>query len=387
MLDYIVRAYAIDSVHIHHMIGHYFDVAFVTKKYNINSVITLHDYYSLCPSITMLYCNSKYCGDMESKDCAKCLISTNRASNDIVKEWQADWHDFLKKIDTVIVPSEDTKARINAVYSDVEITAIEHGVNNNKTDVSPIIDGKLRVAFIGVISLHKGSELLRKLIKNNTKGDIEYHVFGKSEYPDFEKSSANYIFHGPYERENLSKLLWKNKINVICFLQICPETYSYTTNEAVSAGIPVISLDLGAGAERVKKYNLGWVLPKDSTEQDVKKLLIDIKNNPEDYAKAIENVKKYSFKSVQEMSQEYKAIYSDLKSEPKTVDYEALRYIIKQESTFAGNCGIGDSNAQNMLNEILGSAKWRIISKIKVPKFISKPLKAVFRLAKRILGR
>ncbi len=385
MLDYIVRAYAIDSVHIHHMIGHYFDIAFVTQKYNINSIITLHDYYSLCPSITMLYCNKKYCGDLESKDCEKCLISTNRASNNIVKEWQADWHNFLKQIDTVIVPSEDTKERLQAVYSDIDITAIEHGVNNNKTDLSYSVDDKLRVAFIGVICLHKGGEIIRKLVKSNIDKDIEFHVFGKSEYPDLEQNTSNYIFHGPYERDNLSKLLWENKINVICFLQIWPETYSYTTNEAVSAGIPVISLDLGAGAERVKKYNLGWILPKGSNENDISKLLVKIKNNTEDYNRAVACVKDYNFKSVLEMSQEYKTIYN--LSQSKTVDYEALRYIIKQESDLSGSFIVNNSDAQNMLNEILSSAKWRIVNKIRVPKIISRPLKSTFRLIKRILGR
>ena len=386
MMDYIVRAYSIDSVHIHHILGHYFDVADVAQKYAINSIITLHDFYSLCPSVNMRYCNEKYCGNINNKDCEKCLVSSGRASNNIIPEWQFDWNNFLKKFNTVIVPSQDTKSRIQEVYPDVEITVIEHGVNNHKTEETPTISDKLRVGFIGVLCRHKGGEIIREIVKDNADKDIEFHAFGKSEYEDLRKSFSNYTFHGSYERENLSKLLWENKINVICFLQIWPETYSYTTNEAVSAGIPVISLDLGAGAERVKKYDLGWVLPHDSSANDIIKLLVKIKNDPEDYKRAVESVKRYAFKSIAEMTDEYKVIYNNSGYENRAIDYATLRYIIKQEKDF-NFTGVTNDAAQSMLNAILSSAKWRIMSKIKVPKAISRPLKSIFKAFRKLLRR
>lgn len=386
MLDYIMRAYAIDTVHVHHIIRHFFDVADVAQKNGVKSIITLHDMYSLCPSITMLNCGEKYCGNMENKDCTECLKKCLHISNNIIPAWNADWKEFLKKFDKIIVPSEDTKSRISAVYSDLDVTAIEHGVNNSKIDDTPVIDGKLRVAFIGVIAKHKGFEMMKKLISTDNSG-IEYHAFGKSEYPEMEISTKNYIFHGAYERDNLAKLLWENKINVICFLQISPETYSYTVNEAVSAGLPVLSLDLGAGAERVKKYDLGWVIPADATAKDITKKLLEIKESPDDYNRAVNSVKKYEFKTVKQMGTEYGALYSDKATSKRAVDTEALRDIIKNEKLFT-NTGSGDSAyLQSVLNEVLSSTKWRLVNKIKVPKIISRPAKALFRILKKLLKR
>lgn len=382
LIDCIVRAYAIDAVHIHHMSGHFFDIADVTEKYNINSIITLHDFYSLCPSVNMLYCNEKYCEDIPEKNCAECLIKTNRASNNILPEWQSDWNKFLRKFNKVIVPSEDTKNKLKKVFSDIEITVIEHGVNNTKTDIVPTINGKLRVAFIGVICKHKGSDIIRELIK--TCKEVEFHTFGKSEFPDLKKNKPNYVFHGPYKREELSELLWKNKINVICFLQIWPETYSYTINEAVSAGIPVLSLDIGAGAERVKKYNLGWVLPRNASPKEIAEKLIQINKSIGEYNIAVENVKKYAFKSVTEMSIEYRYIYDNSSDSPHKVDCEALKQIIKEEKFLAPSNYV-NSNAVYVLNEIMSSTKWRLVSKLKIPHFISGPIKKVFRLVKRLL--
>ncbi len=386
MVENLVKAFGITSVHVHHMVNHFFDIATIIKKYNLNSIITLHDYYSVCPNSTLLYCSEQYCMDMPKKDCGACLKATNRAANNIVDQWRLDWNEFLKTFDKVIVPSDDAKQKIQQVYSDIEITAIEHGVNKDKADDNlPTIEGKIKVAFMGVLCKHKGSDMIGELIDHRNP-HIEYHAFGKSEYADLTQNTSNYIYHGTYEREELSKLLKENKINVICFLQICPETYSYTTNEAVSAGIPVLTLDIGAGAERTKKYGFGWVLPKNSTYKDVINKLISIKNNPEEYALMLQGIKNYKFKTVAEMAQEYKALY-DIKKTETNIDYEALRQIIKQEGMCAGGSAINNSAALTMLDSILRSAKWRIVSKIKIPRVISRPAKKVLKGIIKLLKR
>ncbi len=387
MIDYIVRAFAISTLHIHHMSGHYFDVADIANKYNLNTVITLHDTYALCPAVGMLYCNEKYCGDMSNKDCVKCLIQTQRAANNIIPEWQSDWNAFLKKFDTVIVPSNDTKNRINAVYNDVNLKVVEHGVNVDKFEYTPKLDRKLKIAFTGVLCRHKGGEMLRDLITNCKDPDIEFHSFGRIEsgFEDLQKNTKNYTYHGPYQRENIGKLLAKNKINLICFLQICPETYSYTVNEAVASNIPVLSVDLGAGADRIKANNLGWIVPKDASCENIIDKLIHIKNCDDEYAKKVFAVKNYDFKTVDKMGQDYLEVYSK-KNIEANIDYDALKHIVKQEVILAKNI-IYNNEVEIMLDGILRSAKWRIVNKIKVPKFIAKPMKWILKVLKRIVKR
>ena len=387
MVDYVVRAFAIQTFHIHHMVGHYFDIADVIEKYKLNSIITLHDTYSLCPSVGMLYCNEKYCGYMLERDCAKCLVHTERAANNIIPEWQNDWNIFLKKFDNVIVPSNDTKQRINAVYNDIELKVIEHGVNVDKLDYTPKLDRKLRIAFTGVLCRHKGAEMLRNLINNCKDRNIEFHSFGRieAEFADLQQNTSNYTYHGPYIREEIGKLLAKNKINLICFLQICPETYSYTVNEAVASKIPVLSVDLGAGADRIKENNLGWIVPKDASCEEILEKLTWVKNNIDEYKNVVSTVENYKFKTVDAMGQDYLEIYN-LKNTETAIDYEALRYLVKQEVILAKNI-IYNNEVEVMLDGILRSAKWRIVNKIKVPKFISKPLKAILRVVKRIVKR
>ena len=51
-----------------------------------------------------------------------------------------------------------------------------------------------------------------------------------------------------------------NEIDIILVPSICPETFSYTTEEAIKMGLPIAVFDIGAPAERVKSYGKGIIL-------------------------------------------------------------------------------------------------------------------------------
>lgn len=364
MIENIVLSLGIDVIHIHHMINHYFDVINVAKEHNIYSIITLHDFYSLCPTINMLYCGEKYCMNLDNKDCQKCLFITKKINHDIMGDWRNDWLVFLKKFDKVIVPSSDTKKRILDVYSDISIDDIEHGIELVKNDYNIEIDDTFNIAFIGVMSHHKGGTILVDLLKRHVDKKLKFHVFGKSEFTYLMKNKKNYIFHGRYNRDELPKLLAENKIHLICFFQIWPETYSYTLNEAIASGIPVLSFDIGAGAERVKKYNLGWTMPLNSSLSDIEKKLLDIFDNRDEYNKKLDSIKKYQIKTVEEMNSEYDVIYDN--SSRNHFDSEKLKKVLKSGRDAAG--------ANDRLNAILNSTKWKLVNKI---KFSPKTVKLV----------
>lgn len=365
MIEEIIRAFRIEIVHIHHMIGHYFDIISVTKKYHIYSIITLHDFYCLCPSINMLYCGEKYCMDLENKDCAKCLSLSRKIDHDIIEDWRKDWNFFLNQFDKIIVPSDDTKKRISRVYKNINIDVIEHGIDLVKNDYQIDIQDVFQIAFIGVISNHKGGNVLRKLLDRNLSNKIHFHVFGTSELPELTKNRSNYTYHGRYKRDEINQLLHKNKINLICFFQIWPETYSYTLNEAVAAGIPVLSFDIGAGAERVKKYHLGWVIDIHSSLEQIENKIETIAQNQKEYFKMVENIQKYQIKTTDEMALEYQNIYDSNTNQCSKMDADQLRKIIKKEAY----SNVSSSNEQ--LNAILNSTKWKLINKIKFsPKFV-----------------
>ena len=176
MLETIIDGLGITTVHVHHMIGHYFDVVDVCREKHVQSIITLHDFYSLCPTINLLYMNKEYCMEMKDKDCVKCLKDKMDVQNNIVKNWQVHWGQFLQKFDQVIVPSNSTKEIIENVHTHINCKVIEHGIDlERNTALERNEKDVFNVAFVGVMLPHKGSKVLEYFVKhcknrNITKG-------------------------------------------------------------------------------------------------------------------------------------------------------------------------------------------------------------------------
>ena len=53
----------------------------------------------------------------------------------------------------------------------------------------------------------------------------------------------------------------------VCWLpSICPETFSYVTEEIITMEMPMVCFDLGAPASRVRRYRLGEVARETSAQ-------------------------------------------------------------------------------------------------------------------------
>ncbi|WP_330582768.1 glycosyltransferase [Suipraeoptans intestinalis] len=62
----------------------------------------------------------------------------------------------------------------------------------------------------------------------------------------------------------------ENDIDIFLIPSIWPETFSYTTEEIMQMGMPVMSFDIGAPAERIKKYEKGLIIPEISPQAVLK---------------------------------------------------------------------------------------------------------------------
>lgn len=359
MIEKVVDMYNISFVHVHHLLNHYFDIIDVFIEKNISYIISLHDFYSQCPLINKLQDGVAYCGENpDSSKCNQCLLKKFKVNMDI-DTWRKKWKYVLEHSKKIIVPSNSTKEEYLKMYN-YDYTVIEHGINliKHKSNLE-LCDKENDIAFIGGIGVHKGSKILEEFIAKKMIKKCKIHLFGIID-SQFQKSNKHFINHGVYKRDELHKLLSENNIKVICLFSILPETFSYTMQEAMACGIPVISFNMGAIAERINKYNLGWVLDISLTPKEIASEIEKILNDKEMYNEIIKSINKYKIKNTKEMADDYIKIYDSFKLESGYVNVELLKDYIKNNNSIYKYVDYPD------YSWVFGTVKWRIIDKIQL---------------------
>lgn len=368
IINMLFDTFKFDILHVHHFLYHSFDTIYEAKKRNIYSIITLHDLYMSCPSINMVYENV-FCENHPNRDCRACLrfrYGVNEDS-DVLKSWRRKCKEVLSLFDKIIVPSKDTKAQYEKVY-DLNIDVVEHGVDFvDVSNVKPKVEkDSFDIAFVGVMAVHKGSEILKSLITNNNNSKIKIHLFGKAEDEILTKNTLLYTYHGEYERKSLPRLLKENGIDLACFFSLWPETYSYTLSEAYMAGIPVLSFDLGAVGQRVKDDNLGWVIPSNTSSEKILEKIEEISKNKKEYDEKKNNYKNHKFKLLSEMQEYYLELYNSVQKEYEPISlYKMINYNNRMAAIEFQEYKALYSHVVNKYERIRATKLWGVAKNIK----------------------
>lgn len=329
MLSQIIDFFHVDLVHIHHLYGHPYNIVKVLKAKKLKPVITLHDFFLLCPRVNMLYKNQDFCDMKKISLCKECLKKeidiTGR--KEVVEE-------LLNDASQVIVPNKTVAELYQRVYKNLKYIIIEHGSDLDKKIIQRKKHKKMNIAFVGWLTYLKGRDIARLVIKNMDPKQYHFHLFGIADDPFFNQNTKNYTYHGEYQRKNLTRQLQKNKIDVVCLLTRCPETYCYTLSEVLCAGIPVIGFQIGAIDERITRLQVGWTVPLSEKEVGVINKIEEIHNHPEEYEKCLNKIQKIKLPSIETMVKEtikeYKFKKNPAKKEENIFHFKDLEFVAEE---------------------------------------------------------
>jgi len=140
----ILNAFRIDLIHIHHLYGISFDVIDVAKSCQIPVILTLHDFYFVCPTIKLLDTEGQICVGKDSPEkCAQCLAEQMKYTPALqyIQTWRKRCEKYLNMVQQVIVPSDSAKNVLCQYYPTLgdKLMVIEHGYA--KTDIGNMIVG------------------------------------------------------------------------------------------------------------------------------------------------------------------------------------------------------------------------------------------------------
>ncbi len=255
-------------------------LAFVKKLTLDNQaqlIIPIHDYYAVCPNYTLLNSDGEFCEIPSLEICKACMASNNlewktffNDSSD-VEHWREEWTSLFTIAHTILCFSHSSKELLLRAYKEIEenkIKIIPHEVPAMPAisrEPSSVEKTSVIIGVLGAINQAKGARVLKDLVKEIEKRDLNIQVVLIGEISEHIKSK-HFKVTGRYQREELPELVQQYEIDIFLIPSVCPETFSYTTQEIMMMNMPLMVFNLGAPAERVKEYANGVVLEKDYVE-------------------------------------------------------------------------------------------------------------------------
>jgi glycosyltransferase involved in cell wall biosynthesis len=243
--------------------------------------VAVHDYFAVCPSFVLLDADGRYCGIPDVSVCAQCLprhearyVALSPPTE--IGPWRALWGRCLAAADEVRCFSASTRKLLLRAYPMLDpgrISVVPHRVDFVPRRL-PALDhsAPLTVGIIGQISEQKGALVLRELMAliDRERPDVRVVVIGSVDIPI---GSPRLSVTGAYQHADLVDLIESNRINLAFFPSVCPETFSYVTEEMIRLELPIVAFDLGAPGERLRGYRKGRLCPEVSAESALATLL------------------------------------------------------------------------------------------------------------------
>ena len=283
-------------VHVHHLGGLGLSCLKVVKDSGLPLVMTLHDYWMICPRGQMFHSDLYSCSTVDSRLCAPCIAATWPAlvpsggglpfSPDLPREdlsSVAALHDWLRETlalpDILLTPSEPARRRFLQFGVPEERIFVEE----NGLDPAPFLDtrrepsDRLRVGFAGTLIPSKGVHMLLEAFARLPEGAASLLIAGNAppfyQHTDYMERIRKLAARvppgnpveilGSYQHGELPSLL--SRIDVLVVPPLWEEVFGLTLREGLLSGAAVAASRVGGLPSAVVEGENGFTFPPGDT--------------------------------------------------------------------------------------------------------------------------
>lgn len=342
-----------DVIHIHTLMGLYKEFVDASKELNIKVIFTSHDYFGLCPKVT-LFRNGKTCDDLSCSHCVECnqwalsinkiklmqspgyrylknsfvvkkLRALHRSSffEDVscfkkddsqIKDYAKQYRDLrtyyvemLEEMDCIHFNSSVSEAvyrKYVKPQSSRLISITHNGIVDNRDSALDKNEGDvLRLTYLGSTNPIKGYYVLKMALDelwNEGFRQFKLKIFGMIQNP----SPYMDVQYGRYNYSQLSSIFADTDILLVPSLWY--ETFGFVVLEALSFGVPVIVSD-NVGAKDI--VGDGGIIVKAGSKDSLKEAVKSLnKENIQTMKETIRN--KNEIKTMNTFLTEINSIYA-----------------------------------------------------------------------------
>jgi len=222
--------------------------------------VMIHDFFPLSPSYTLLGADGVWHGPplpgTAAGDDPAHVYERPGGARVALADWQAAWGALMAAAERVTVFSDNSRRLVAQAYPQAEQSLIvrPHPLPAPPPRIAPGQpgDGVPVLAALGNIGAQKGAAVLARLSRDLARsGQARLVVIGHID-PDYALAAPARV-HGSYELRDLPGLVARYGVSAWLIPSIWPETFSFTTHEALATGLPVIAFDLGAQGDAVAR--------------------------------------------------------------------------------------------------------------------------------------
>ena len=270
----------IEAIEIQHFLDLDARVIDTVRALGVPYDVVVHDYSWICPRVTLIDGSGRYCGEPAVSACRPCVRKNGsrlgeRISVPALRARSAAWLGGARRVSA---PSTDTAARLNRYFPDLDVDVRPHTapvMPLPQMTASPRAK-RVRVGLIGAIGGHKGYQVLFDCARDAAarRLPLDFVVIGYTENDGPLLKTGKVFITGRYSEIEAPHLLRRERPDVVFLPSVWPETWSYTLDYAVAAGLPVAAFDLGAIAERLRAAGQGTLLPLDLSARQVNDRLL-----------------------------------------------------------------------------------------------------------------
>jgi glycosyltransferase involved in cell wall biosynthesis len=269
----LLKRMSFDIIHFHNISTFTCAVMSLDEIKESKKVITLHDYWPICPQYSLLKYDLSLCQGFQSNSlCMLCQIRSKRVP---LLHNATKWAKTLEKMDAVICPSHFITKLMKKHFPIVYYTYIPNGVPKYYVAPTGDIEEHLNnygvkknfIIYIGALIKHKGLKYLIKAFTDIERNDLTLLIVGRG--PEKRKLQRlaqklnvkeKVVFVGEImDHMKLHQLYVKSIFMVLP--SICYENNSMTLLEALSHGKPAITTKIGGNPEIIQSGHNGILVP------------------------------------------------------------------------------------------------------------------------------
>ena len=271
-----LRELALSAVEIHHFLHLPSTVLEMVLELGVRYEVYLHDYAWICPRLTLLGGDGRYCGEPAVEVCETCVRQHGSAIQPApgVAELRAR---LLAGAKGVYCATHDVSARFARHFPATPTSVVAWEEPRAAVPrARPPLQERARVAIIGAISVQKGHRILLACARAAARLNqaLEFVLIGFSCDDTALLDTGRVFITGPYAEGEVAGLLARERCHAAFFASSTPETWCFTLTHALGDGLPIVAFDIGAIAERLRGNAAARLLPLETPPEAINEILL-----------------------------------------------------------------------------------------------------------------